>query len=621
VLAFNDRVDQVRRDNERELLAIEARKQRNIANADGLREELQRAFRELEGTVRDGRQRIEAEQRRQLRVRQSNLGALQKMLKELRSQHGEQIERLVNGEAGRMKAEEAWFQSERCKLFGERNAALFLARARPRPNAASPGGASSASSSSSSSSSSTAGAAHAGNVPAIACQDLSEHVPDYRFISAHFRAASSAGRGKGSKSNSAAAAAAAALAANSSSGVAGGAAGAGGSGGGKQGENGPAPRKLRVLKVFKMHNAALCNLNRNTVGGGGGGGGSGGRPGYPAATGSAVLDRLANEVGDANATSGVDAERLYVGGSIRQLQHVALHGFGSWPRCNRTLGGVVVGGGGSGGGSGGGGDGAPIVLYTDPMLAVEASAAAAKAEAATPGSAMYAERKRAGHGEGGGKDDSSGSASGSGGGDGSSSFSVDNAESFSTGNHAVHAVLLCRLDLGRRHTLYGSRAQALAPSKELAAQIPPECHTGMVSYGGGAAASGNGAFYLVRQEHAHRIIPECYVLAQEAPRKWPGSTRGGDGAVGVPGLDGAKIEKVLAELTMPASSSGVGKDAQRITSEFERKVLKEVQHYEHRIFQEMDPETAEQLQHSENEVSFYWGWGHVLLVRRAAVVW
>ena len=37
VLAFNDRVDQVRRDNERELLAIEARKQRNMANADGLR--------------------------------------------------------------------------------------------------------------------------------------------------------------------------------------------------------------------------------------------------------------------------------------------------------------------------------------------------------------------------------------------------------------------------------------------------------------------------------------------------------------------------------------------------------------------------------------------------------
>ena len=54
---------------------------------------------------------------------------------------------------------------------------------------------------------------------------------------------------------------------------------------------------------------------------------------------------------------------------------------------------------------------------------------------------------------------------------------------------------------------------------------------------------------------------------------------------------------------MPASSSVVGKEAKKITTEFERKVLKEIQRYEHRIFQEMDPETAEQLQQSENEIT------------------
>ena len=63
-------------------------------------------------------------------------------------------------------------------------------------------------------------------------------------------------------------------------------------------------------------------------------------------------------------------------------------------------------------------------------------------------------------------------------------------DDFSTGVHAVHTVLLCRLDLGRRHTLYGSRAQAFKPTRELAAQIPPECHTGMVSYGGGQTTAG-----------------------------------------------------------------------------------------------------------------------------------
>jgi len=59
----------------------------------------------------------------------------------------------------------------------------------------------------------------------------------------------------------------------------------------------------------------------------------------------------------------------------------------------------------------------------------------------------------------------------------------------------------------------------------------------------------------------------------------------------------------LAELTLPASQSMTGKEGQKITTEFERKILKEIQRYEHRIFQEMDPETAEQLQQSENEIT------------------
>ena len=128
----------------------------------------------------------------------------------------------------------------------------------------------------------------------------------------------------------------------------------------------------------------------------------------------------------------------------------------------------------------------------------------------------------------------------------------------------------------------------------------------MVSYGGGQSTA--GAFYIVRKEHAHRIVPECYLLSQESPHVWPGKNLNengntGNSKKGKNSLDGLKIEKVLSELTMPASSSVVGKEAKKITTEFERKVLKEIQRYEHRIFQEMDPETAEQLQQSENEVS------------------
>jgi hypothetical protein len=220
---------------------------------------------------------------------------------------------------------------------------------------------------------------------------------------------------------------------------------------------------------------------------------------------------------------------------------------------------------------------APIVLYTDPMLAVEASARAAARSSSNGGN--------------------NGSNNGG---------NNDEEGTFSLGAHAVHTVLLCRLELGRRHTMYGNRTQAMQPSKELAAQIPPECHTGMVSYSSTNKNEGGtaGAFYIVRREHAHRIVPECYLLAQESPRVWPGTV--GKDAKDIKKnnkLDGEKIEKVLSELTMPVHQTAVGKEAKKLTNVFEKKVLKEVQRYEHRIFQEMDPETAEQLQQSENEVA------------------
>ena len=61
-----------------------------------------------------------------------------------------------------------------------------------------------------------------------------------------------------------------------------------------------------------------------------------------------------------------------------------------------------------------------------------------------------------------------------------------------------------------------------------------------------------------------------------------------------------KMEKVLSELT---SQSAVGKEERRMTS-LKDKVMKEkCKEYEHRIYEEMNPETAEQLQQNENEVS------------------
>ena len=174
VLEFNDRVDEVRRQNERELLAIEARRQRNLANAEDLRRELQVAFGELESVVEKGRHRIALEHQRQTRLRSTNLRVLEDDSEKIVQHHAAEVQRLLDAEQQRSKLEEQWFHSERLRIEAERDEAIFLAtlqHARRRRQA----------SSSDSSSSGSAGEAH------VASQCLSDHVPEYRYIAAHFK--------------------------------------------------------------------------------------------------------------------------------------------------------------------------------------------------------------------------------------------------------------------------------------------------------------------------------------------------------------------------------------------------------------------------------------------------
>jgi hypothetical protein len=182
-----------------------------------------------------------------------------------------------------MKSENAWFISERCKMYAVRNAALFLAKCRPVPELKSGNGGGAKSPGSS-----TAMTGLNTNNPSIACQDLSEHVPDYRFLSAHFRAASNGGKSNTRSSNAAQTAAAqqsAALAGNVNQ------LNKGGSGGETT------LRKLRILKVYKMYNGALHNLSER-------------------ATGTSPHSKPVQSSVDGGTTAW-DAERLYVGGSLR----------------------------------------------------------------------------------------------------------------------------------------------------------------------------------------------------------------------------------------------------------------------------------------------------------------
>lgn len=129
VLEFNDRVDDLRRQNERELLTIEARRQRNIANAEDLRHELQAAFAELETVVEKGRHRINLEHQRQTRIRSANLRVLEEETEKLINHHAGEVQRLVDDENRRIQIEDEWFNFERQRIEAEREDALFLATA------------------------------------------------------------------------------------------------------------------------------------------------------------------------------------------------------------------------------------------------------------------------------------------------------------------------------------------------------------------------------------------------------------------------------------------------------------------------------------------------------------
>ena len=480
VLNFNDRVEQVRRGNERELLAIEARRQRNLANSDSLRKDLQNAFAELENTIQDGRARISAEHKRQTRVRKANLTALQKGLNELRKQHTASIERLVSDEEVRMQAEEQWFRLEHNRITAERDEALFLAEIRPRPR----GGI-------------VTNKYLDDPIKAVSCQELSEHVPDYRFIAAHFRASASDSLkdGKDSKGKLG-------KNANSKNSINNGTLNSGGIG---EGQEVPV-RRLAIVKVYKIFSQFLYDAYAAA---------SAGTPG-------AVADEHENVVTPPGGT-----ERLYFGGSHAQIHHIITNGFSEVP-----------------GSDGSGALDGPIVLHTDPVLAIE----------------------RCVRGDLNAGDEDAGVSG------------------------KVYVALLCRVALGQRHTLYGTRGQAVAPPSDLISQLPSECHTGQVNYGTGNSA---GAYYVVRPEHAVRIVPESFLLVQELPKTQPGGIS----------LTGIKLEQMLSELTLPIDLSGPGREAARIREDYERRVLKEMQKYEQRVAQEMDPETAAQLQEAEAEIS------------------
>lgn len=156
-LAFSDKVESLCHENEQELLAIEARRQRNWLNAGAMRGELLTAFGELETVVRAGRESVVAEQQRQQRVREANLDALALTLEEARREQAAWVDRRLSAERKAMAAEEAAFAAMIARAEAEAQEAQFLAGLAFRTHGA------------------------------VVCQELSDHSPDFRFVASHFR--------------------------------------------------------------------------------------------------------------------------------------------------------------------------------------------------------------------------------------------------------------------------------------------------------------------------------------------------------------------------------------------------------------------------------------------------
>eukprot|EP00936_MAST-01D_sp_MAST-1D-sp1_P002182 g2182.t1 len=160
-LRFSERVSTVRRENVREMQAIEARQRRSERHADVMKRELLDAFSQLERLVLEGRQGMASEHTRQKRVRDENLRVLDETLASLRGLHARELDARIATQSKRLAEETRLYSVLEGRAVAEREQALLVAAL----GAVQP------------SSESTAALA------SVACQQLAEHSPDSRLLS------------------------------------------------------------------------------------------------------------------------------------------------------------------------------------------------------------------------------------------------------------------------------------------------------------------------------------------------------------------------------------------------------------------------------------------------------
>jgi hypothetical protein len=167
VFQFNQRVEELQREHEREMHGIEQRRKRIVAHSDVLTSEMMAAFDGLESLVSSGREQIAAEHRRQMRVRNENASALAAALATLGRLHSVEVERRIAEEKQAARDEERLLLVLESRAIAEKAQAGVIAAMHYGDGDAlgdGPGG-------------------------ARACALLSDHAPSFQLLARHFRQA------------------------------------------------------------------------------------------------------------------------------------------------------------------------------------------------------------------------------------------------------------------------------------------------------------------------------------------------------------------------------------------------------------------------------------------------
>jgi len=170
VLDFNNRVEAVQKEFEREFSVIDERRHRSVNHADAFREEMFQTFAQLQQLVLEGRAAVASEHERQARVREENLKHLEAELLGLQKVYNKEIDKRVEAEARAAAEEEKLLKAAELRAVAEREQAVMIAELQAQAEAA--------------------GDADGGGVIA---QHLGEHTPEYQHVVRHFRSAGKAG--------------------------------------------------------------------------------------------------------------------------------------------------------------------------------------------------------------------------------------------------------------------------------------------------------------------------------------------------------------------------------------------------------------------------------------------